>query len=198
MELSEESIQLANLVQALPQELYDDIYILTFTFEPGTIVDLDDETNKAFPSIMQVDRFHREEIAKIYYSTACFTCTYKPEKYQSRLYKWANTLSRKHNLLVWISNEVTVKVQVGRLDKSNATEYVEHQKQLAVTVFRSLEGARRSTELGPLKGICRLQMWLGGEEGVTTELYGVWREKVRNRFRGDPATVWATMGGSSV
>lgn len=55
---------LATLLQSLPQELYDEIYELTFTADPTEAVDL--ESDNPFPERLYVNHHSRELFAKSY------------------------------------------------------------------------------------------------------------------------------------
>ena len=54
-------VSLRNRIQALPQELVDKIYDFTFTVPTGKYIRV------KFPSILQVNREHREALGKVYY-----------------------------------------------------------------------------------------------------------------------------------
>ncbi|CZT15021.1 uncharacterized protein RCC_12057 [Ramularia collo-cygni] len=69
--------QLQDGLQRLPQELYDQVYALTFTIEAGKVV-LD--RNYQIPSQLQVCRHFREKLLKNYYAATIWLLWGEPCK----------------------------------------------------------------------------------------------------------------------
>lgn len=81
---------LGHLMQSLPQELYDTIYDLTFTFDIGEVII--DSTYRT-PSRLRVDRNSRELFAKQYYRDNTFYCH---ERNTNALVSWLQSLPHVH------------------------------------------------------------------------------------------------------
>ena len=79
---------LADRVQALPQELYDEIYHLTFTAVPS-IQHISKAKGYRPPSCLQVNRATRKTIAPVYYSSIFYIT-------REDGWRWIASLSRSH------------------------------------------------------------------------------------------------------
>lgn len=55
---------LRDRIHALPQELFDEIYDLTFTVPTGKYIRI---TRSTFPPVLQVNQEHRKALGKVYY-----------------------------------------------------------------------------------------------------------------------------------
>lgn len=88
---------LAQLVQSLPQELYDSIYDFTFTttFKPHDQIHVSKAKGYRVPSILQVDCASRSQAAASYYGTRAFYFNRRDE-----LIAWVRSLPVEHQHLI--------------------------------------------------------------------------------------------------
>lgn len=158
------SASLATLLQSLPQELYDEIYELVFTADQSEIVDL--ESDNPFPARLYVDHHSRELFAKSYYANTTFTLQRTRMDIFSR---WAKSLSWRHYGLV---GSFIVKVEMLRAAKGRS---VEKQRGLAAAALCDIADFLVRGAFGKgIRGALRVQVWIGSEEGITTETYKAW------------------------
>ena len=126
----EASRPLSELLQSLPQELYDWIYKLTFSAEPNGEVDI--ETSNTFPALLHVDRLSRETFAVSYSTTTTFTFKYRFGKGMSFVNRWSrDRSSRQYGLVAFI----VAKFDAHVLDQTDQHSYVTKQKDMAEHVF---------------------------------------------------------------
>lgn len=191
---------LPELVQRLPQELYDEIYKLTFTAEPDTVVNI--EHVNPFSAMLHVDARSREIFAESYYSTTHFTFKYGPHKDLSFLYRWFGTLSDRHNHLV---SSLVAKMDMHMLDTSHRASYINTQKNFAADEFLAVSRWLGGVALVEMKHVLRIQVWPGWGEGITTETRGAWLRRLRQAgqhvggpYRPPWSYMRATLGGEEV
>lgn len=194
MALPETAPSLADLVQSLPPELYSDIYTHTFTAPTNGIVDI--EHDRLFPALLHVDRHSRELFAKSYYDTTKFVLHRNDKKYDGidAFERWMDRIPGHHRPLV--SNFIS-RIDIPDLDKSDRNTYVAEQKKLASDeLMAALDGSYIHH--------LHVQVWPGGEEGITTEACWEMRARIgKARFEGtwkEPEweNLRATLGGVAV
>lgn len=162
------SKSLPELVQALPRELYDEIYDLTFTAEANTTVVLDRKDSNPFPNLLHVDRSSRSVFAKSYYANTTFTFTlwYPGARDLAFVSRWLRGLSAEHVCLV---QTLLVKVEMRALDMGNPTAYITEQKKAAFDTMFILAKLIFYKWTRPPAHALRIQTWPGWREAFTSE-----------------------------
>ena len=192
---------LAERLQALPSELYDEIYKLTFSTNKGTVVDLNDQD--PFPATLYVDSRSRRAAAVSYFTGASFTFKLADNKDMHFFFRWVASLSDRHFYLI---SSLVIKMDAPVMEKSSAADFVALQKKWAAEVgFReALQFLGRG--LDQLYSAVHIQIWPAWEEGILTESWFAWKERLiqpREQNAGIPAKAeWeylkATMRGVRV
>ena len=161
---------LPELVQALPQELYDEIYDLTFTADDNATVELRRDS-KPFPSLLHVDRSSRDIFAKSYYANTTFTLAHSyfgrpgPAEDLDFFNEWLG-LTAEHICLV---ENIIVKLEMRVYDIRNRAAYISAQKEAAFDTMEFLNHFLRCEwVLAPTQAL-RIQTWPGWREGFTSE-----------------------------
>lgn len=164
---------LCELMQTLPQELYDEIYKLTFTAIPDGMVDI--KAGNPFPHLLHVDRQSRERFAASHFASTTFSVPYDESKGLELMHDWFKVLAKEHSERV---DKIVMGLQMLDIDpdKAGRPRFIAEQKKRIEGVF--YKNYDLSEAAYRMQGKFRVQVWLGSEKGITTESFWAWMDRI--------------------
>ena len=166
---------LEQLVKALPQELYDDIYQLTFTVSAG--IRHIESTYKP-PSCLQVDESTRNAFAEDFYNSGIFCVEFKVVR------RWASSLEvahiRKIHEVRIRCPPIVVPITVLTNGWSSIYDFIDERLEHSGTFWSQETGGRvNSAKFRFEVAVYNLSLWV--EEGrigeAVDEIISYWSDK---------------------